>query len=110
MVDVSDLRFTVELDKAALMEGVAYIREDVLHAGHSCPECEHTVEIDVETQPSETDEDRRMVVLASACKSGECEWEHRLMAGTGMTVSGPHPEGKTPEDAETGGFEWGSGR
>ena len=51
-----------------------------------------------------------MVVLASACKSGECEWEHRLMAGTGMTVSGPHPEGKTPEDAETGGFEWGSGR
>ena len=102
MVDVSDCTFVVEIDESNLMDGVEHIREDVLKGKHKCPECETVAKLEVETQARVTSEGNRSVVLVGTCDNGGCEWEHRLLTGVGVTVSGPAPE------EDPGEWEWGA--
>ena len=102
VVDVSDLTFTVEIDEEQIMAGVEHIRQDVLKGKCKCPECETVAKLEVETKPRVTDEGNRSVVLVGTCNDEECEWEHRLLTGVGVTVSGPAPE------EDPGEWEWGA--
>lgn len=93
-VEIQDVEFVVDIDEDAIEDAVHRLRGEVLDGG-KCPECGGRAKLSVTTEARETTSDKRSVILEGECTEGEeCEWEHRLMAGAGLTLEAKDPRGE----------------